>query len=114
MNLEDTMEHKIRQAQENEFYIISFIKKYHLMEEGGRKMSPGVRVLKGEWNRDYVGVPLRTLNPRVQTLVLSRTALSEFFVIQSLSKDGGMIAKCFIKNSVSKTVLRKHYTFYCF
>lgn len=82
------------------------------MEEEGRKMTPGVRVLKGDWNMEYVGVPLCALNPWVQTLVLSLTALSGFFIIQSLSEDGGTIAKCFIKNSIF--MLRKHYTVYCF
>lgn len=46
MNLEDIVVHEIRQAQEDEFNIISFIKNYDLMEEGDRKMTTGVQYSK--------------------------------------------------------------------
>lgn len=46
MNLEDIVVHEIRQAQEDEFYIISFIKRCYHMEAEGRKMTTGGRYSK--------------------------------------------------------------------
>lgn len=48
---------------------------------------------------DDVGVLLCIYNSWFQMLVLTLTALSEFFVIQSHSENGDTIAKCFIKNT---------------
>lgn len=46
MNLEDIVVHEIRQAQEDEFYIISFIRRCYHMEAEGRKMTTGGRYSK--------------------------------------------------------------------